>query len=299
MKETRAAYWTYVESVITPNQDDHNRNGNKKLRSFIKHRRTDSVGIAPLKESGQSQDPKRSVQLFVHQSPLNPPPQEADPIRQYPSISKLNITTECTQKLLKNLNPNKAMGPDRLHPRVLKETARALAPILQIIFYKSLENGEVPDDWKQTNITPINTWVEKFLKDRKQRVACEGMYLDWAPVISGVPQGSVIAPIPFLIYINDLPNNLKSTVQLFADDTIIYMTISNDIDATALQQDLDKLAKWEETWQMEFHPQKCSVLHITRSRNLKYKQHILHGHTRKGGQRKISWRGHKSNTILE
>ena len=66
------------------------------------------------------------------------------------------------------------------------------------------------------------------------------------------------------IYINNLPNNLKSTVRLFADDTIIYMTISNGTDAIALQQDLDKLAKWEETWQMEFHPQKC-VLHITRS----------------------------------
>ena len=93
---------------------------------------------------------------------------------------------------------------------------------------------------------PVNTWVEKFLTDRKQRVACEGMYSDWAPVISGVPQGSMIAPILFLIYINDLYNNLKSTVRLFADDTIIYM-ISNGTDATARQQDLDKLAKWEET----------------------------------------------------
>ena len=124
----------------------------------------------------------------------------------------------------------------------------------------------------------VNTWVKKFLKDRKQRVACEGMYPDWAPVIIGVPQGSVIAPTLFLIYINDLPNNLKSTVRLFADDTIICMTISNGTDVTALQQDLDKLAKWEETWQMEFHPQKCSVLHITRSRNPKYKQYTLRGH---------------------
>ena len=72
---------------------------------------------------------------------------------------------------------------------------------------------------------PVNTWVEKFLKDRKQYLACEGMYSDWAPVIGGVPQGSVIAPILFLIYINDLPNNLKSTVRLFAEDTIIYMVL--------------------------------------------------------------------------
>ena len=59
------------------------------------------------------------------------------------------------------------------------------------------------------------------------------------------------------------------------------MTISNGTDATSLQQDLDKLAKWEETWQMEFHPQKCSVLHITRSLNPKYKQYTLHGHNKK------------------
>ena len=125
---------------------------------------------------------------------------------------------------------------------------------------------------------PVNTWIETFLKERKQRVACEGMYSDWAPVINGVLQGAVIAPILFLIYINDLHNNLKSTVRPFVDDTIIYMTISNGTDATALRQDLDKLAKWEETWQMEFHPQKCSVLHITRCRNPKYKQYTLHGH---------------------
>ena len=83
---------------------------------------------------------------------------------------------------------------------------------------------------------PVNTWVEKFLKDKKQRVACEGIYSDWGLVISGVPQGSVIAPILFLIYINDLPNNHESTVPLFADDTIIYMTISNGTDATTVKQ---------------------------------------------------------------
>ena len=78
--------------------------------------------------------------------------------------------------------------------------------------------------------------------------ACEGMYSKWAPIVSGVPQGSVIAPIFFLIYINDLPNSLKSTVRLFADDAIVYMTIFNGTDATARQQDLDKLTTLAETW---------------------------------------------------
>ena len=102
-----------------------------------------------------------SVTVFTKESPLNPPLQEAHPIRQYSPISKFNVATEGIQKLMENLNPNQTMGPDRLHPRVLKETARAVAPILQIIFSKSLENGEVPDDWKQVNIAPISKKGER------------------------------------------------------------------------------------------------------------------------------------------
>ena len=111
---------------------------------------------------GQPPGQSQFTSVFTKESPLNPPSQEADPIRQYPRISKFNIATEGIRKHLENLNPNKAMGPDRLHPRVLKETARALAPILQIIFYKSLENGEVPDDWKQANIAPIFKKGERY-----------------------------------------------------------------------------------------------------------------------------------------
>ena len=93
--------------------------------------------------------------VFTKESPLNPPPQEADQIRKYPPFSKLYITTEGIQNLLKNQNPKKAMGPERLHPRIFKEIARAIVPILQIIFSTSVEKGEVPDDWKQANIAPI------------------------------------------------------------------------------------------------------------------------------------------------
>ena len=159
-----------VESVITPNQDDHNRNGNKKLWSFIKHRQTDSVGIAHLKENGILKGtPLDKVRIlnaqfssvFTKESPLNTLPQEADPIRQYAPISKLNITTEGIQKLLENLNPTKLWDQTGF-TRVLKETARAVAPILQIIFSKSPENGEVPDDWKQANIASIFKKGERY-----------------------------------------------------------------------------------------------------------------------------------------
>ena len=72
-----------------------------------------------------------------------------------------------------------------------------------------------------------------------------------------MPQRSVIGPLLFLIYINDSPEEINAAVRLFADDTIMYMTMTNEDDAAALQQDLDRLAIWEQKWAMKFHPQKC------------------------------------------
>ena len=79
---------------------------------------------------------------------------------------------------------------------------------------------------------------------------------DDVDVLSGVRQGSVLGPCLFLLYINDLyvPETLVSNVRLFADDTIVYLTINTDRDTGVLQSDLDKLAAWETRWKMEFTP---------------------------------------------
>ena len=317
-------------------------------------------------------------------------------------------------KLLMNLDPHKAMGPDGLHPRVLKQLAPAIAPILKQIFQKSIDTGEVPNDWKEANVSPIfkkgqrynpanyrpvsltclcskvmehiitkhmvthlennnilydlqhgfrskrstetqllaftqdvlknlrngqqtdiiimdfakafdkvshwrlikklrnygitgsvNKWVENFLLNRSQRVVCSGENSEWAPVLSGVPQGSVIGPILFLIYINDLPDEIGANVRLFADDTIMYLTMTGENDAASLQQDLDKLAAWEEKWQMKFHPDKCSVLRITRSKSPKIFNYTLHNHTLESESstkylgvtidNKLNWNSHIDN----
>ena len=89
----------------------------------------------------------------------------------------------------------------------------------------------------------------------------------WVKVESGVPQGTVLGPLLFLLYINDLPDNLKSTVRLFADDCVMYNSIKTPQDATVLQKDLDSLSAWERKWQMQFNPQKCFVLRIPASRS--------------------------------
>ena len=78
----------------------------------------------------------------------------------------------------------------------------------------------------------------------------------WVPVSSGVPQGSVIGPTLFLVYINDLPTKLQSKVRLFADDTIVYMAVNNETDAAILQKDLKLLEEWKNRSQMFFHPDK-------------------------------------------
>ena len=85
-----------------------------------------------------------------------------------------------------------------------------------------------------------------------------------ASVQSGVPQASVLGPSLFLFYINDIVDSLNAKVKLFADDTIAYLAIVTDEDARSLQNDLTKLGEWEHKWHMEFHPDKCQVLTISK-----------------------------------
>ena len=84
-------------------------------------------------------------------------------------------------------------------------------------------------------------------------------------MLSGVPQGSVLGPILFLICINDLDNNISSDVLKFADDTTIYRTVTNLVDGQRLQKDLDTVGAWAVRWQMKFNVEKCKVLHYGRN----------------------------------
>ena len=105
----------------------------------------------------------------------------------------------------------------------------------------------------------LHSWITSFLTGRSQKVIVEISESESAPVISGVPQGSVLGPLLFLLFINDLPDNIASNTRLFADDCIVYRTIRDHADQEALQEDLVRLAEWEDKWGMEFHPQKCST----------------------------------------
>ena len=123
-----------------------------------------------------------------------------------------------------------------------------------------------------------NKWIKNWLSDRTQTVVLEGARSYTARVRSGVPQGSVLGPCLFLYYINDIPDSVKSKVRLFADDTIMYLAINSNTDASSLQEDLNRLAQWEATWHMAFHPEKCQVISITRRRKVLKHTYLLHGH---------------------
>ena len=80
-----------------------------------------------------------------------------------------------------------------------------------------------------------------YLNNRQQRVVVNGQYSKWAPILAGVPQGSILGPLLFLIYISDLPENLKSPAKLFADDTSLFSTVYNATEsANLLNEDLKK-----------------------------------------------------------
>ena len=116
-------------------------------------------------------------------------------------------------------------------------------------------------------------WIESFLLSRKQYVRIRDIISDEGKVNSGVPQGSVLGPILFLLYINDLPNFITSKAKLFADDTKIYRIIRSIYDAEILQNDLNSLDNWCKEWRMFFNVAKCHVIHFSK-KNPKYLYHI-------------------------
>ncbi|KAK3886186.1 hypothetical protein Pcinc_009646 [Petrolisthes cinctipes] len=113
-------------------------------------------------------------------------------------------------------------------------------------------------------------WISDFLTDRTMRVSVSGVFSPSRPVLSGVPQGSVLGPLLFLIYINHIPSYIRSKCKFFADDLKLYMKIRHNathplaVDLSSLQKDIDNISRVTASWGLNFNPNKCVVIRCQR-----------------------------------
>jgi len=105
-------------------------------------------------------------------------------------------------------------------------------------------------------------WIEGWLNDRHQRVVLNGCASGWSEVVSGVPQGSVLGPLLFLIYINDIDDGIINKLSKFADDTKLVGKVTTEDQVSSMRKDLNELYKWSEDWLMLFNADKCKVIHF-------------------------------------
>ena len=123
----------------------------------------------------------------------------------------------------------------------------------------------------------IIAWIKDWLNCRVQRVVLNGSFSDWSDVCSGVPQGSVLGPLLFILFINDIDVDIINRLSKFADDTKLFGEASSAEQVLLLQQDLDNLFKWSEDWLMMFNISKCKVMHF--GKNNMHANYVLGGET--------------------
>ena len=109
--------------------------------------------------------------------------------------------------------------------------------------------------------------ISRFLTKRLQRVCVNGQCSDWSPVWSGTPQGTVFGPHLFLLLINDIHEKVTSTTRLFAHDCLLYRPINSVEDEKALQEDLDTMVQWSQSWGMQFNPSKYKTMRVSKKRS--------------------------------
>ena len=375
--ELECAHNAYCSKLF----DDSFSGNRRQFWKYIRTRRKDSSGISTLLVNDQFiSDPEGKATTLSNQfqsvftrEDLSSVP-SLDTINHIPTMPAISITSNGIKNLLCNLDPNKAMGPDKISPYILKYCAAEISPILQIIFTQSLNTGELPSDWLKANICPVfkkgnrsspsnyrpisltsscckvlehiifhsimdyiqlnnilidnqhgfrpgfscqtqlisfmedisyaldnqlqtdlilldfskafdtvphkrllaklqhykinhhvQAWIQSWLTQRTQSVVVDGASSQPVSVLSGVPQGTVLGPLMFLLYINDIAAGISSLLRLFADDCLLYRTIKSIEDSTILQKDLEMLSQWATVWQMKFNVSKCIVICCTRS----------------------------------
>ena len=108
----------------------------------------------------------------------------------------------------------------------------------------------------------LGDWIENWLKDREQRVIINGNCSDWVKVTSGVPQDSILGPLLFTLFINDIDDGIKNSILKFADDTKMWGSVNSNDEIKDMHEDLQRLSIWSEENEMPFNVSKCKVIHL-------------------------------------
>ena len=360
----------------------HDKEGNKKhFFSYVKKKTKSKAGTGPIVNStGDLLTDEKDMatelnqyfsSVFTREDTTNIPEPPTMPTRS--KLTSSFITSQKVRKKIQKLKAHSAAGPDAITPRLLQQCVDQLSPVLATIFRKSLDQGQVPEEWRTATVIPIfkkgsksssanyrpvsltcvsckimesivkddimahlkrnklikssqhgfmrgkstttnllefldklseatdkgidtdvvyldfakafdkvprerllrkvaahgivgkvGNWIREWLSNRRQRVSVNGKLSGWQRVLSGVPQGSVLGPVLFLIFINDLDmeTTANQIIKKFADDTKIAQFIRKDEDAAELQATLDRLTAWATKWGMEFNVGKCHVMHV-------------------------------------
>ena len=104
-------------------------------------------------------------------------------------------------------------------------------------------------------------WIREWLRGRKQKIVINGEYSEWADVTSGVPQGSVLGPVLFIIFINDIDENILNNIFKFADDTTLEGRVKTVQERESLHKDLKRLIEWSDKWKMKFNGEMPGITH--------------------------------------
>ena len=383
-----AACQTLRQSIISCQRNyeqhlsNHRKTKPKLFHSYIRKKKTARPSVGPLRINGQlSDDPQDMANQFVNafatvfttDSPDNPSPHQQSPA----VIDDVDFTVSDVENQLKSLKTYSAMGPDKIHPVLLKQCAHTLARPFYLLFKSSLVSGSVPTSWKHSSVIPIfkkgpktdplnyrpisltpipcktmeriitktlygfleshlilddaqygfrsgrsvtdqllltynkitqwydaghtvdlilfdfvkafdrvhhetllaklaelgisgnlYRWIESFLANRTMSVSIKDIQ-SWVELVaSGVPQGSVIGPLLFLIFINHLGATLTCNYMMFADDLKLYIHHPNKLSppqiSQELQDNINRLSSIAASWGLKFAPEKCVHLHFKR-----------------------------------
>ena len=393
-KEMRLRLRLGIECFELDLVEQMSRNG-KDFHAYVNRQQADPDRIHALKDTNnnlctESKEIGRILNDGFHEvftrepNDIPMPPFEKRAKKDLESSADELYNLKDVTDRLAALNSDKSMGPDGVHPRVLKECAASIAIPLTAIFKRSHKDGRAPTQFKRANITPIFKkgcratasnyrpisltsvpckiqegilhdaifehlnregllapeqhgflpkkscvtnllecyeimcdamakgipidviyldfckafdivphmrllhklkaygiggklldWITDWLTTREQRVVFDGNESEWKKVLSGVPQGSVLGPLLFVIFINDLAESLHNKLRMYADDSKILGKAGSAEDRKRLQEDIDKCVEWSHTWLMKFNIAKCKVMHVGRGKKKSSQEYTM------------------------